>query len=61
MKKIDLKKLENLMIKNYKRQISFQELQKNFFENDIERIEYIKSELEKAYIKKKKPISKLPP
>ena len=52
MKKIDLKKLENLMIKNYKRQISFQELQKNFFENDIERIEYIKSELEKAYIEK---------
>ena len=40
------------MIKNYKRQISFQELQKNFFENDIERIEYIKSELEKAYIEK---------
>ena len=31
MKKIDLKKLENLMIKNYKKQISFQELQKNFF------------------------------
>ena len=54
MKKIDLKKLENLMIKNYKRQISFQELQKNFFENDIERIEYIKSELEKAYIEKKR-------
>ena len=52
MKKIDLKKLENLMIKNYKRQISFQELQKNFFENDIERIEYIKSELEKVYIEK---------
>ena len=52
MKKIDLKKLENLMIKNYKRQISFQELQKNFFENDIERIEYIKSELEKAYVEK---------
>ena len=52
MKKIDLKKLENLMIQNYKRQISFQELQKNFFENDIERIKYIKSELEKAYIEK---------
>ena len=52
MKKIDLKKLENLMIQNYKRQISFQELQKKFFENDIERIEYIKSELEKAYIEK---------
>ena len=52
MKKIDLKKLENLMIKNYKRQISFQELQKNFFENDIERIKYIKSKLEKAYIEK---------
>jgi len=52
MKKIDLKKLENLMIKNYKRQINFQELQKNFFENDIERIKYIKSKLEKAYIKK---------
>lgn len=31
MKKIDLKKLEDLMIKNYKKQISFQELQKNFF------------------------------
>ena len=30
MKKIDLKKLEDLMIKNYKKQISFQELQKNF-------------------------------
>ena len=56
MKKIDLKKLENLMIKNYKRQISFQELQKNFFENDIERIEYIKSELEKAYIEKNEKI-----
>ena len=52
MKKIDLKKLENLMIQNYKRQISFQELQKNFFLNDIERIKYIKSELEKAYIEK---------
>ena len=52
MKKMDLKKLENLMIKNYKRQISFQELQKNFFENDIERIKYIKSKLEKAYIEK---------
>ena len=47
MKKMDLKKLENLMIKNYKRQISFQELQKNFFENDIERIKYIKSKLER--------------
>ena len=52
MKKIDLKKLEDLMIKNYKKQISFQELQKNFFLNDIERIKYIKSELEKAYVKK---------
>ena len=31
MKKIDLKKLEDLMIKNYKKLISFQELQKNFF------------------------------
>ena len=31
MKKIDLKKLEDLMIKNYKKQISFQELQKKFF------------------------------
>jgi len=31
MKKIDLKKLEDLMIKNYKKQISFQELQKIFF------------------------------
>ena len=31
MKKIDLKKLEDIMIKNYKKQISFQELQKNFF------------------------------
>ena len=28
---MDLKKLEDLMIKNYKKQISFQELQKNFF------------------------------
>ena len=37
MKKIDLKKLEDLMIKNYKKQISFQELQKNFFLNDIEK------------------------
>ena len=53
MKKIDLKKLEDLMIKNYKKQISFQELQKNFFLNDIERIKYIKSELEKAYVRKK--------
>ena len=31
MKKIDLKKLEDLMLTNYKKQISFQELQKNFF------------------------------
>ena len=52
MKKIDSKKLEDLMIKNYKKQINFQELQKNFFLNDIERIKYIKYELEKAYIKK---------
>ena len=31
MEKNNLEKLENLMWKEYKKQISFQELQKNFF------------------------------
>lgn len=52
MWEIDLKELEYLMIKNYKKQISFEQLQKNFFETDVERIKYIKTELEKAYVEK---------
>ena len=49
MEKISLEELENLMWKKYKKQISFQQLQKGFLKNDDERIEYIKTELEKAY------------
>ncbi len=52
MEKNNLEKLENLMWKKYKKQISFQQLQKEFLKNDDERIEYIKTELEKAYNEK---------
>ena len=52
MEKNNLEKLENLMSKKYKKQISFQQLQKEFLKNDDERIEYIKTELEKAYNEK---------
>ena len=52
IKKNNLEKLENLMWKKYKKQISFQQLQKEFLKNDDERIEYIKTELEKAYNEK---------
>jgi len=52
MEKNNLEKLENLMWKKYKKQISFQQLQKEFLKNDDERIEYIKTELEKAYYEK---------
>ncbi|ERK49341.1 HEAT repeat domain-containing protein [Leptotrichia sp. oral taxon 879] len=52
MEKISLEELENLMWKKYKKQISFQQLQKEFLKNDDERIEYIKTELEKAYNEK---------
>ena len=52
MEKNNLEKLENLMWKEYKKQISFQQLQKEFLKNDDERIEYIKTELEKAYNEK---------
>ena len=48
MEKNSLEELENLMWKKYKKQISFQQLQKEFLKNDDERIEYIKTELEKA-------------
>ena len=40
------------MLEKYKKQISFQQLQKEFLKNDDERIEYIKTELEKAYYEK---------
>ena len=40
------------MLEKYKKQISFQQLQKEFLKNDDERIEYIKTELEKAYNEK---------
>ena len=52
MEKNNLEKLENLMWKKYKKQISFQQVQKEFLKNDDERIEYIKTELEKAYNEK---------
>ena len=52
MEKNSLEELENLMWKKYKKQISFQQLQKEFLKNDDERIEYIKTELEKAYNEK---------
>ena len=44
--------MKDLLLKKYKKQISFQRLQKEFFKNDNERIEYIKIELEKAYNEK---------
>ena len=52
MEKISLEELENLMWKKYKKQISFQQVQKEFLKNDDERIEYVKTELEKAYNEK---------
>ena len=60
MEKNNLEKLENLTWKEYKKQISFQQLQKEFLKNDDERIEYIKTELEKAcYEKNGKSINTL--
>ena len=52
MEKNSLEKLKNLMLKKYRKEISFRQLQKEFLKNDNERIEYIKSELEKAYVEK---------
>ena len=52
MEKNSLEKLKNLMLKKYRKEISFQQLQKEFLKNDNERIEYIKTELEKAYNEK---------
>ena len=52
MEKISLEKLKNLMLKKYRKEINFRQLQKEFFKNDDERIEYIKTELEKAYNEK---------
>ena len=52
MEKISLEKLKNLMLKKYRKEINFRQLQKEFLKNDDERIEYIKTELEKAYNEK---------
>ena len=52
MEKNSLEKLKNLMLKKYRKEISFRQLQKEFLKNDNERIEYIKTELEKAYNEK---------
>ena len=52
MEKNNLEELKKLMLEKYKKQISFQQLQKEFLKNDDERIEYIKTELEKAYYEK---------
>ena len=52
MEKISLEELKKLMLKKYRKEISFQQLQKEFLKNDDERIEYIKTELEKAYNEK---------
>ena len=43
MEKNSLEKLKNLMLKKYRKEISFRQLQKEFLKNDNERIEYIKS------------------
>ena len=52
MEKNSLEELKKLMLKKYRKEISFQQLQKEFLKNDDERIEYIKTELEKAYNEK---------
>lgn len=52
MEKNSIEKLRDLMLKKYRKEISFEQLQKKFLKNDNERIEYIKTELEKAYIEK---------
>ena len=52
MEKNSLEKLKKLMLKKYRKEISFQQLQKEFLKNDDERIEYIKTELEKSYNEK---------
>ena len=52
MEKNSLEKLKNLILKKYRKEISFRQLQKEFLKNDNERIEYIKTELEKAYNEK---------
>ena len=52
MEKNSLEELKKLMLKKYRKEISFQQLQKEFLKNDDERIEYIKTELEKAYYEK---------
>ena len=52
MEKNSLEKLKKLMLKKYRKEISFRQLQKEFLKNDNERIEYIKTELEKAYNEK---------
>ena len=44
MEKNSLEKLKNLMLKKYRKEISFRQLQKEFLKNDNERIEYIKTE-----------------
>ena len=40
MEKNSLEKLKNLMLKKYRKEISFRQLQKEFLKNDNERIEY---------------------
>jgi len=52
MEKISLEELKDLMLKKYRKEINFRQLQKEFLKNDNERIEYIKTELEKAYNEK---------
>ena len=52
MEKNSLEKLKKLMLKKYRKEISFQQLQKEFLKNDEERIEYINTELEKSYNEK---------
>ena len=52
MEKNSLEELKKLMLKKYRKEISFQQLQKEFLKNDDERVEYIKTELEKAYYEK---------
>ncbi len=52
MEKNSIEKLRDLMLKKYRKEISFEQLQKKFLKNDNERIEYIKTELEKAYVEK---------
>ena len=52
MEKNSLEELKKLMLKKYRKEISFQQLQKEFLKNDDERIEYIKTELEKACYEK---------